>query len=180
MNSAICRVDLNVADMDRQRYADHALTIARHPSETDERMMVRVLAFALHSHERLAFGRGIGTADEADLWLRDLTGRVELWIDVGQPDERRIRKATALSGHVVVYAYSGRSVEVSWEKLRPELARFKNLEVVALGPATTAALTAMAGRTMTLQLTVQDGDAWFTGGDVRFALERTWLAGKAR
>src|SRR5258706_16265720 len=93
--------------MERNYYADHALTVARHASETDERRMVRVLAFALHAHERLAFGRGIGTADEPDLWRHDLTGRVELWLDVGQPDERRVRKACGQSAQVVVYAYGG-------------------------------------------------------------------------
>ena len=180
MNSTICRAELNVANMDRHYYADHTLTVARHASETDGRMMVRVLAFALHAHERLAFGRGIGTADEPDLWQRDLTGRTELWIDVGQPDERRVRKACGQSDHVVVYAYGGRGIDVWWAKAGPELARFENLEVIALGEATTAAITAMADRNMTLQLTVQDGDAWLACGEVRVTLERTWLAGKAR
>lgn len=177
MNSTVCRVQLNVADMDRRYYADHALTVARHASETDERMMVRVLAFALHAHERLAFGRGIGTADEPDLYRRDLTGRVELWIDVGQPDERRMRKACGQSEQVVVYAYGGRGVDVWWARSGTALARFGNLAVIALGDATTAALTAMADRSMTLQLTVQDGEAWLAGGDARVLLERTWLMG---
>lgn len=177
MNSTVCRAQLNVADMDRHYYADHALTVARHASETDERMMVRVLAFALHAHERLAFGRGIGTADEPDLWLHDLTGRVELWIDVGQPDERRVRKACGQSARVVVYAYGGRGVDVWWARTGSELARFGNLEVVSLGSDTTDALTAMADRSMTLQLTVQDGDAWLAAGDARVMLERSWLAG---
>ncbi len=180
MNASICRVDLNVADMDRHYYADHALTVARHASETDERMMVRVLAFALHAHERLEFGRGIGTADEPDLWLRDLTGRIDLWIDVGQPDERRMRKACGQSARVVVVAYGGRGVDVWWARTGADLARFENLEVVALGAATTDALTAMADRSMELQLTVQDGDAWFACGDARVLLERSWLTGSPR
>jgi uncharacterized protein YaeQ len=180
MNSTVCRVQLNVADMDRHYYADHALTVARHASETDERMMVRVLAFALHAHERLAFGRGIGTADEPDLRRDDLTGRVALWIDVGQPDERRMRKACGQSEQVVVYAYGGRGVDVWWARTGTDLARFANLAVIALGDATTGALTAMAGRSMTLQLTVQDGEAWLADGDVRVLLERTWLMGAPR
>ena len=110
ISATIYRANLNVADMDRHYYADHALTLARHPSETDERMMVRLLAFAFHAHERLEFGRGIGTADEPDLWQRDLTGRVELWIEVGQPDDRRVRKACGLADRVVIYSYGGRIV----------------------------------------------------------------------
>ncbi len=177
MSTTVCRAELNVADMDRHHYADHALTIARHPSETDERMMVRTLAFALHSHERLAFGRGIGTADEPDVWLHDLTGRVELWIDVGQPDEKRVRKACSLCEHVVVYTYGGRTSDVWWARTGPELTRFENLEVIALSAATTEALTEMAGRSMSLQLTIQDGEAWFASGDERIVVERSWLKG---
>ena len=176
-NAAIYRADLNVADMDRHYYADHALTIARHASETDERMMVRLLAFALHAHEQLAFGRGIGSADEPDLWQRDLTGRVVVWIDIGQPDERRVRKACGQADQVVVYAYGGRTVDPWWARVGPDLARWTNLAVVTLPAATTQPLTALAERTMQLQLTVQDGDAWLAGGDSRFAIERQWLMG---
>ena len=88
LKSTIFKINLNVADMDRGYYADHALTVARHPSETSERMMVRVLAFALHASERLEFGKGISTDDEPALWERDLTGRITEWIEVGLPDER--------------------------------------------------------------------------------------------
>jgi len=173
--STIHRVELNVADMDRHYYADHALTIARHPSETDERMMVRLLAYAWNADERLEFGRGIGTAEEPDVWKRDLTGRVELWIDVGQPDERRVRKACGQAERVLVQAYGGRNVDLWWAKTGPGLARCENLSVAALSQATTQALTALADRSMQCQLTVQDGDAWFAVGDARIEIEQRWL-----
>jgi uncharacterized protein YaeQ len=179
LGATICRVALNVADMDRNYYADHALTLARHPSETDERMMVRVLAFGLHAHERLEFGRGIGAVDEADLWQRDLTGYLEVWIDVGQPDDRRLRRACGLAGRVIVYAFGGRTVEPWWAKAGPELARCGNLAVVALTAATTQALAGLAARQLDLQLTVQDGDAWLASGEARVAIERQWLRGSA-
>ena len=175
ISSTIHRVNLNVADMDRHYYADHALTVARHASETNERMMVRVLAFALHAHEHLELGRGIGTADEPDLTQRDLTGRIELWIDVGLPDERRVRKACGQADRVVIYAYGGRTVAHWWEKAAPELLRCRNLDVIALSPATTAALEALAERSMELQLMVQEGDAWLAGGETRIAIEREKL-----
>ena len=174
VNATICRAELNVADMDRNYYADHSLTIARHPSETDERMMVRVLAFALHAADRLEFGRGIGAGEEPDLWQRDLTGRVKLWIDVGQPDERRIRKACGLADQVVLYTYGGRAAELWWSKAEPELARCRNLTVIAVAPDTTRALTALADRSMSLQMTIQEGDAWLAAGEARFAIEREW------
>ena len=179
LGATICRVELNVADMDRNYYANHTLTVARHPSETDERMMVRVLAFGLHAHERLEFGRGIGTAEEPDVWLRDLTGRVELWIETGQPEDRRVRKACGQSERVIVYAYGGRTVEPWWTKVSPELARCENLSVVALPASTTQALAALSGRNLELQLMVQEGDAWLACGDERVAIEREWLKGAA-
>ena len=175
ISSTIHRANLNVADMDRHYYADHALTLARHPSETDERMMVRLLAFALHAHERLEFGRGIGTADEPDLWQRDLTGKIEMWIEAGQPDARRVRRACGQADRVVIYAYGGRTVEHWWAKAEPELQRCRNLEVIALSVTTTEALQAFADRSMELQMTIQEGEAWLADGTTRIAIEREWL-----
>ncbi len=173
--ATIHKADLNVADMDRHYYADHSLTLARHPSETVERLMVRLLAFALHAHERLEFGRGISTTDEADLWQRDLTGRIELWIELGQPDERRLRKACSQSGRVVVYAYGGRSVDLWWGKVGQDLSRYDNLDVFALSAETTDALAAVADRGMQVQVMVQDGEAWLVKGDARIAIDRKVL-----
>src|SRR5512137_1876634 len=99
--ATVYRTDLTVSDLDRGVYSQHALTLARHPSETDERMMVRLLAFALHAHEYLEFAQGMTEDDEADLWRRDLTGAIELWIDVGLPDEKLIRKACGRADEVV-------------------------------------------------------------------------------
>ncbi len=131
LKSTIFKIELQIADMDRGYYADHALTIARHPSENDERMMARVLAFALHAHEALAFGRGLSADDEPDLWRRDLTGAIEQWIDVGQPDERLLRKACNRSQEVVLLTY-GRTAEVWWAQNRNALERLANLRVLHL------------------------------------------------
>lgn len=180
LNSAVHRVALNVADLDRHYYADHALTVARHPSETEERMMVRLLAFALHAGEHLTFGRGIGATDEPEIAVRDLTGRIELWIDIGLPEERRLRKACGVADRVILYVYGGRSADLWFAKSQAELLRLRNLEIVAIAPETTTALTAMADRTMELQLTVQDGEAWFARGEIRVPIERRWLMGSPR
>ncbi len=177
-NAAIHRVELNVADMDRYYYADHSLTIARHPSETEERMMVRLLAFALWAHERLEFGRGIAVTEEPDLWQRDLTGRIERWIDVGLPDERRIRQACGQSDEMIVLAYGGRTADLWWEKVKPELPRGRRLSVVMVAPGTTAALVRLAQRTMTAQLLVQEGERWLALGEERFGVELEWRLGE--
>ena len=161
LGATICKAALQVADIDRGHYAEHALTIARHPSETEERMMVRVLAFALNAHERLAFGKGLADADEPDLWQRDLTGAIEHWIEVGQPDDKRLLRACGRAGRVTVYAYRS-GAELWWAPLAGPLARARNLAVWRIPPAASRALGALAARTMQLSCTVQDGQAWLS------------------
>jgi uncharacterized protein YaeQ len=164
LKSTIFKAALQVADMDRGYYADHALTIARHPSETDERMMLRVLAFALNAGSGLAFGNGLSAADEPDLWQRDLTGAIGLWIEVGQPDEKRVRRACGRAAQVVVYAY-GRGVALWWNRSRAALERMRNLSVLSVPVAASENLATLARRTMQLQCTIQEGHVWLGDGD---------------
>lgn len=165
LKSIVYKAELQIANMDRHYYADHALTLARHPSETDERMMVRLMAFALHAHERLEFCKGISEMDEPDLWQKDLTGRIEKWIEVGQPDERRVMKASGRADAVWVYPYAGRVADLWWRQAAGKLDRLRNLSVVTLGEGVGAKLASLAQRTMRLQCTIQDGQAWI--GDER-------------
>ena len=176
LKATIFKVDLQVADMDRSYYGDHALTIARHPSETDERMMLRVLAFALHAGPDLAFGRGLSTDDEPDLWQRDLTGAIALWIDVGLPDEKLLRRACGRAREVVVYAY-GRGVDLWWERARGPLERARNLRVASVPIATGLDLARLAQRTMELQCTIQEGHVWLGNRDKTVEVALTTLAG---
>jgi uncharacterized protein YaeQ len=162
LKSTIYKAELNVADMDRQVYGDFSLTIARHPSETDERMMLRVLAFALHAGDRMEFGRGISTDEEPDLWQKSLSGEIELWIDLGTPDESRLRKACGRAETVMLYCYGGRAVPIWWEKISPQLGRFNNLEVFSIDDKTLGELAGLAAANMKLQCTVQDGEVMLT------------------
>ena len=164
LKSTICKAELSVADIDRGYYREHVLTIARHPSETDERMMVRLLAFALHADERLVFGRGLSTEDEPDLWQRDLTGAIERWIDVGLPDEREVRKACGRAREVYVLAYGGRAVELWWDGVRDKLERQDRLAVSEVPIEASRALAPLAGRTMRLQVTIQEGHLFVANG----------------
>ncbi len=180
IKATVFKVNLQIADMERHYYQDHALTLVRHPSETDERLMVRLLAFALHAHEYLEFGQGMTIEDEADLWLKDLTGLIELWIDVGIPDEKLIRKACGRSNQVVLYCYGGRVADMWFAQNSPEFARHDNLTVINLPVASTQALAKLAQRNMSLQCTIQDGQVWISDGSVSVQVERTVLkvAGK--
>jgi uncharacterized protein YaeQ len=157
-NATIYRLELRVSDMDRHYYATHSLTLAQHPSETPERLMVRVLAFALHADERLEFGRGLSTEEDPDLWQRDYTGDVLLWIDLGQPDESRIRKACGRARQVVVVTYSGNSAEIWWDRQANALSRLKNLTVVDFPPASVDLATSLLARSMRLTAMIQDGE----------------------
>lgn len=175
IKATIFKANLQIADMERHYYQDHALTLAQHPSETDERLMVRLLAFALHAHEHLEFGQGMTNDDEADLWRKDLTGAIELWIDVGIPDEKLIRKACGRADQVVVYCYGGRVADMWFAQNSAQFERQKNLTIVNLPAADTLALSRLAKRTMSLQCTIQDGQVWLSDGDTSVQVERVTL-----
>ncbi|MEO7726517.1 MAG: YaeQ family protein [Burkholderiales bacterium] len=160
LKATVCKAVLQIADMDRSYYQDHALTIARHPSETDERMMVRVLAFALHANDRLSFGRGLSAEDEPDVWQKDLTGSIQAWIEVGLPDDKHMRRACGRADGVYVYAYGGHGASLWWNQISGKLERTQNLTVRNLAQASTRALARLAGRNMQLNCTVQDEQIW--------------------
>ena len=156
--ATVVKAELQVTDMDRHYYASHNLILAQHPSETEERLMVRLLAFALHADERLEFGRGLSDEEEPALWRRDYTGEIEQWIELGQPDESRLRKACGRAQEVVVVNYGGRAADIWWTKNAPVLARLKNLSVIDIDADSVAAVTTLFGRTMRLTAMIQDGE----------------------
>lgn len=157
-NATVIKAELQVSDMDRHVYGTFPLTVAQHPSETDQRVMVRILAFVLHADERLEFGRGLSSEDEPDLWRRDYTGDIEQWIDLGQPDESRVKKACGRAREVVVVNYGGRASDLWWERVVPTLRRLKNLTVIDLPADGVDALTALHQRAMRLNCMLQDGE----------------------
>jgi uncharacterized protein YaeQ len=170
LKSTIFKAELQVSDLDRDHFATHSLTIARHPSETDERMMVRLLAFALNADAGLEFGRGLSSEDEPDLVRKDLTGAIELWIEVGLPDERDVRKAAGRAREVKVYTY-GRGAQLWWDQNRTAMERLGNVRVIDLPTEATLEMARFAERNMDLQCTVQEGAVWFSRGADTLHLE---------
>ena len=162
LSATIYRCALQIADLDRSYYGDHALTIACHPSETEERMMIRLLAFALHADERLTFTRGVSQDDEPDLWQHGLSGEIDLWLEIGQPDEKRLRKACARAREVVVYGYQHRAAQVWWQNQSTKLEQLDNLSVKRLPAETGGQFTSFTQRNMALQCTIQDGEIWLS------------------
>jgi uncharacterized protein YaeQ len=171
LKATIYKAELQIADMDRNYYQEHGLTLARHPSETDERMMVRLLAFALHADPALTFTKGLFDTDEPDLWQKDLTGAIQLWIEVGQPDEKRLMKACGRAEKVIVYSYSATS-HIWYKGIANKLERAKNLTVINIPAEASAQLEQLATRNMQLQCTIQDGQMWLTDSVATVLVER--------
>ncbi|HVK56624.1 MAG TPA: YaeQ family protein [Burkholderiales bacterium] len=174
LKATIYKADLQVSDLDRHYYQNHALTVARHPSETEERLMVRLAAFAHNAHPALTFAKGLSDVDEPDLWQRDLTGAIDLWIDVGLPDERRIIKASGRARKVIVYAYGGNAATLWWNQTTAKLARLNNVTVMNIPMEASKALALLARRNMQLQASIQDNEIMVTCEDglVSVSLEK--------
>ncbi len=170
LSATIFKAELQISDMDRNYYGEHHLTLARHPSETDERMMVRLLAFALNADEHLAFTKGMGIDEQPDLWLKSLSDEIALWIDVGLPEEKRVRKACNRAQRVSLYLYGARAAEPWWQKNEQKLQRFHNLSVFQISDATCNEMTRFVQRSMQLQCTIQDGEIYLSAGDQTLAI----------
>lgn len=174
LKATVHRATLQVSDLDRHYYASHTLTLAQHPSETDARLMVRLLAFGLFADERLEFGRGLSSEGEPDLWQRSLTGEIEHWIELGQPDEAEVRRASGRARRVTVVGYSGRGFGLWWERNAVGLARCANLDVIELPTGSAEALAALLARGMDLQCLIEEGDVQLLGKGGSVAVTPVW------
>lgn len=152
IKATIFKCELVVSDLVRHYYQTHNLTLARHPSETDERMMLRILMFALHADELLEMTKGISTDDEPDLWQKSLSGEIDHWIELGQPEERRLRQASGRSKAVSLLTYGGNAPQIWWQQNQPKLANIKNLSVWNIGDEQSKALADVAERSMRIQV----------------------------
>ncbi|XVJ70330.1 MAG: YaeQ family protein [Rhizobacter sp.] len=175
LKATIYKAQLQIADMDRNVYLNHPVTLARHPSETDERMMIRLLALAMNvqadaDNGQLEMAKGMWDQEEPDLWHKDLTGQIKHWIDVGQPDDKRLLKACPRADKVSVYSFS-HSTPVWWKSLESKISKAQNLNVWQVPADQSQALTALAERGMQLQVTVQDGQMWFGNGDTSVEIQ---------
>nr|WP_113865523.1 YaeQ family protein [Brenneria salicis]NMN92504.1 uncharacterized protein YaeQ [Brenneria salicis ATCC 15712 = DSM 30166]RBP64521.1 uncharacterized protein YaeQ [Brenneria salicis ATCC 15712 = DSM 30166]RLM31306.1 hypothetical protein BHG07_05585 [Brenneria salicis ATCC 15712 = DSM 30166] len=172
LKATVYKATINIADMDRHFFHDASLTIAQHPSETEQRMMLRLLAWIGHADENLRFTKGLSADDEPEIWLRNDTMELELWIELGLPDERRLKKACNQSRSVVLYAYSERAAQVWWQNIADNVAGYKNLTIRFLDDRQLAQLATLVQRNMTLQATLQEGTIWLS--DDKNSLEITF------
>ena len=173
LKSTIHKAELQISDMDRNHYQGYSLTLARHPSETDERMMWRLVAFALNADELLSFCKGISTDDEPDLWHKSLSDEIECWIDLGQPDEKRLRRACGRSKRVIVYPYADRSAQIWWQQNEAAYQRFENLSVHKLSVSGEGSFSDLVQKNMALTCTIQEGQVWLSDGERDLTVEQT-------
>ncbi len=159
INATINKITLNIADMDRHYYQDHELTVAQHPSETDLRFMIRLVAFMANASESLTFTKGLESDEEPDLWQKTLTDEIELWVDLGQIDEKRIRKACGRSKQVTIYTYHQRKADIWWQQHQEKCQRFNNLSIFHINAE---GIEAMVKRSMPLQCNIQDGEIYLS------------------
>jgi len=171
LNSTIHKAELQVSNLDRQIYETRSFTVAQHPSETDLRMMVRLLVYALNINEGLQFTKGISTDEEPDLWIKSLTGDIDLWIELGQPTKKRIKKACNQAKEVKVYTYSGHGAEIWWRQMSQKVTNLGNLTVIDLPTKQIAPLVNNLSRSMALKCTIQDEAVWF--GDEKQTIDIT-------
>ncbi|MEW8683524.1 MAG: YaeQ family protein [Candidatus Thiodiazotropha endolucinida] len=162
LKATVFKAEVQVSDMERRHYQTYNLTLARHPSETDERLMVRLLAFLLNADEALSFTKGLSTDDEPDLWQKSLSDEIELWVELGQLDEKRLRRACGLAKQVIVYLYAEKSAAVWWSQQQDMVRRFSNLRIAMLAVVGDTRLESLAQRNMSLHATVQDNQVWLS------------------
>ena len=174
--ATIYKVELSVSDMDRHYYETHKLTVAKHPSETDERLMVRLVAFALNAHEHLEMTKGLSTDDEPDIWQKSLSGELDLWVALGLPSEKVVRQSSGKAKQIIVYCY-GSTAQMWWDKIRNSTTRFSNLSVVNFDETETTALANLASRSMKLQVNIQEGEVMVSVDDtIAYLTPMIWKA----
>lgn len=170
LKATVLKCELNISDMDRHYYQSHPLTIARHPSENDLRMMVRVLAFALNAHEELSLTKGLSNQDEPDVWHKSLSDEIELWIDLGQIDEKRLRQACGKAKHVIIYTYNDKQAGPWLDQMAQHFKRHKNLQVFNITTQAAEQMAELADKNMNLQISIQDGEVFISKDDQHISL----------
>ena len=172
LKATVFKVQLQIADMDRHYYHDHQLTLAQHPSENDERMMVRLLAFALNASDTMSFTKGLSTDDdEPELWDKSLDGVINLWVEFGQSDEKWLRKASGRAKQVQLFCYGGRSVPVWWKNNQQALERYKNLKIIDIAEESVKAMASLVNRNMDLQCNISEGQVWLSDSSQSILIE---------
>ncbi len=170
LKPTIYTINLALADSDRGVYDNLTLKLARHPSETLERLTARILAFGLHAAPGLGFTRGLSSTDEPDLWRHSDSGEIEHWIEVGQPEESRLRKARGRARQVSVLAF-GKSADTWWLNQGDAIAQLARVEVAQLPWEGVQEAAALIDRNTALSLNIAGSVLYLDNGSEQVSLE---------
>lgn len=172
LKASIYKVELQVSDLDRHYYASHSLTLACHPSETEERLMVRLISFALNASEQTEFCKGLSDEDEPAIWQKSLSDEIELWVELGNPSDKRLKQACGKAKQVVLYCYGeSNASEIWWQKNQSVLSKLGKLKVYRFPKDVMEALSAQCQRNMDLQLTIEDQSVSLSNNDTLLEVE---------
>ena len=171
LKSTIYKVRLTLSNLNIHHYSDYSLTIAKHPSENELRMMIRLLAFSLSAQEDVQFTKGLSADNEADLWKINHDGSIEHWIELGLPDERRIRQICSKANKVTIYTYHGNQALLWFESIENKVQRFDHLNIIHFSVKDTHLLEAFAEKGMNLNISIEDNDIWISNETERICVE---------
>ncbi|MDH5389027.1 MAG: YaeQ family protein [Gammaproteobacteria bacterium] len=154
----IFKLKISLSDLNRNYYDTLNITLAQHPSETAERMMVRVLAYCINAQEYLVFAKGMNDIDEPDIWARTLDNQITLWIDVGEPAVERIKKASRVAQALKIYCFNSKS-DVWWDQAKGKISQLKT-SILRFQWAEIQALAMLVQRTMEISVTITGDSAY--------------------
>lgn len=169
--SSIYKASINLANLNTNYYEDLSLTIAMHPSENEVRMMYRLLAYLYSAHERLEFADGLGNPDLPDIWQKDLRGDIEHWVDLGQPDEKRIKKASSRSEKVSIFTYTPSKALTWFDKIKSKVKTNKKLNIYHFTEIENGPIEILAKRSLNLSCVIEDKHIYLSNDDIRVQID---------
>ena len=172
VSTLVCKARLNIADIDRQYYQSHQLTLAQQSTESIRTSMMRIVAYIYNANESLTIRKQQWNEDQPELIDKTSENEIKLWVDLGEPNIKRVKKACKLSKNVIIYTYNKQHIESWWDKNRNKLNHFRNLEVYSI---TTNELEKLNNKRMNLHCTLEDGDLQISDGVENFSIERERL-----
>ena len=173
LKATIYKANLSISNMDLNYYQDHTLILARHPSESQSRMMFRVLAFSFLAQEEPEFTKGLSSENEPELWCHNLSGEITHWIELGQPSEKRIRQGCSKADQVTIFTYQPYAGTEWFRSMENKIQRFKELQVVHFSILENQSLEDLVQRNMELSCTIQDNQIWLSSENHRVGIEYT-------
>jgi uncharacterized protein YaeQ len=171
IKSSVYKLNLDISDCNKNYFNTHQLILSKHPSETEQRLMVRVLAFALNASESLSFSKGLCADDEPEIWDKNLSDEILNWISLGQVDIKLVKKSLGRSKEVVIFTYAGNKSKTWWQQNQTQLEKFNKLKVVNIKVDDVKAMEQLVSRNMDLQCTIQDELVYLSNAEHSLTIE---------